>query len=199
MSEDKEKISGTKGYLIDPVPPPTSQVCVIQNGKRIKVPKPVIVIDTREQEGHGYTFTRFPNWIKGTIRRTLKTGDYSVEGYEKEITMERKSLEDLVSTLTTNRETFIKECERMADFRRKVIVIESTLARLKSPYSYSDAHPNSVFGTLVAIQEKFDIHLLFAATKELAEEYTASTLVKYYTLRWLEEHGYQRCFIEGDI
>jgi len=133
------------------------------------------------------------------VRCTLKTGDYTVEGYEDEIIIERKTLEDLVSTLTTNRKTFIKECQRMEAFKRKFIVIETTLARLKSPYAYSDAHPNSIFGTLIAIQERFGVQVMFAATRELAEEYTVSTLVKYHALRWLEKNGYERCFIEGDI
>ena len=122
-----------------------------------------------------------------------------MEGRENEITIERKTMEDLVSTLTVNRKTFIKECERMESFKRKIIVIESTLARLKSPYHHSDAHPNSVFGTLIAIQERFGVQVMFAATRELAEEYTASTLVKYHTLSWLGENGYERYFIEGDI
>lgn len=188
-----------RGYFINPIPPPTSKLSVIQKGKHIVVPKPVLIIDTREQEGYHYDFDRFPNWIAGTVRCALKTGDYTVEGYEDEIIIERKTLEDLVSTLTTKRKTFIKECQRMEAFKRKFIVIEATLARLKSPYAHSDAHPNSIFGTLIAIQERFGVQVMFAATRELAEEYTVSTLVKYHTLRWLEKNGYERCFIEGDI
>ena len=188
-----------RGNFIKPVPPPVSEISVVQGGCQIEVPKPTIIIDTREQEGHFYSFDRFPNWIAGTRRAALKVGDYTLDGREDEITVERKTLEDLVSTLTVNRKTFIRACQRMERLKRKIIVIESTMACLKSPYMYSDAHPNSIFGTLVAIQERFGIFPVFAATRELAEEYTASTLVKYHTLRWLEEHGYEHCFVEGDI
>ena len=198
-TNDKSQSKGVTGYHINPVPPPVSATTVQQGGKTIDVPKPTILIDTREQEGHHYDFERFPNWIAGTQRQCLKTGDYTVKGLEAKITIERKTLEDLVGTLTANRKTFIRECQRMEHFHRKVIVIETTLARLKSRYAHSDAHPNAIFGTLVAIQERFGIQTMFAATRELAEEFTASTLCKYHTLHWLQENGYQRCFIEGDI
>ncbi len=196
-SEDSEEKG--RGFLIHPVPAPNSRVQVFRKGKQLEVPLPTVIIDTREPPGHAYDFRRFPKWVGETLRKTLKTGDYSIQGLEDEICVERKTMEDLVSTLTANRKTFIKECQRMEALRRKVIVIESTLARLKSRYLHSDAHPNSIFGTLVAIQERFDVHIMFAATRELAEEYTVSTLVKYHALHWLEEQGHGRYFIEGDI
>jgi ERCC4-type nuclease len=53
-----------------------------------------IVIDSREQMP--YLFIDYPC---STKRRGLSTGDYSLEGYEEEICIERKSKSDLYSSL----------------------------------------------------------------------------------------------------
>jgi len=41
--------------------------------------------------------------------------------------------------------------------------------------------------------------VVFASSAALAEEYAASFLVKHYALEWLDENGYGRSFIDGDI
>lgn len=73
-------------------------------------PQPRIVIETREQ-------TPFP--IAGkTVRGTLITsGDYSFVGDELLFSCERKSLADLVQSLTIERDRFLRECERLHGYR----------------------------------------------------------------------------------
>jgi ERCC4-type nuclease len=81
------------------VPPTSSRLIVKRGGSSItrQVPKPVVLVDTREQLP--LSFERFPNWIAGERRATLKTGDYTVEGMETALVLERKSLGDLIGTL----------------------------------------------------------------------------------------------------
>jgi len=84
-----------------------------------------IIVDTREQ-----TPLHFPE--HNVIRHKLDTGDYSLEGYEDVICVERKSIGDLISTLNkvkskgkkSNRERFWEELERMTSFRTCAIIIE---------------------------------------------------------------------------
>jgi len=60
--------------------PPTGRLIVKRNGHSItrQIPKPVVLIDTREK--YPFDFSRFSNWIAESKSRTLKAGDYSVEG-----------------------------------------------------------------------------------------------------------------------
>ena len=180
-----------------PVPPPDSPLRVRQAGKLVRVPKPTIVIDS--QEHMGYKFERFNNWFSGTIRKRLPVGDYTLQGMEEEMAIERKTLPDLVNSIIQDREDFIEKCERLSRFRKKCVVIEGSLSSIKTPYEDSQAHPNAVLGSLVAGQERWDIPVYFLDDFLLAEEFVASMLSKYHAYRWLEVNGFKKCLIEGDI
>ena len=184
---------------VDPVPPPPRPVRVIHDGHTVKVPKPVVVIDTREQEGFAYTFERFPKWFAGVERATLRAGDYTIKGMEHCLAIERKSLPDLVNSVIGDRTRFLAKCKSLAARKRKAIVIEAGLAQVKSPYPESMAHPNAVVGTLIALQERWDIQVIWCDTAELAEETVAHILSKYYTLQWLKDNELPRHFVDGDI
>jgi ERCC4-type nuclease len=123
-----------------------------------QIPKPVVLVDTREQaplplrENH-------PNWIGDERRATLKTGDYSVEGMEKLLALERKSMSDVIASTMVDRARFIRGCARLAKYRWKAILIEATYEDMKTPYYRfeglcTEAHPNAVCGTLDAIEAK---------------------------------------------
>jgi len=180
-----------------PVPPPNSPLRVKQNGKAIRIPRPVVVIDS--QEHMGYKFERFTNWFSGSVRKRLKVGDYSLLEMEDEVAVERKTVPDLVNSIIQDRKDFIGKCERLSVFRKKALVIEGSLGFLKTPYGDSQAHPNAVLGSLLAAQERWEIPVYFLDDFVLAEEFVASMLSKYHAYRWLETNGFQRCLIEGDI
>lgn len=61
-------------------------------------------------------------------RATLREGDYSARGLEGRVAIERKSVSDLVGSLTHGRERFVRELERLATYDFKAIVIEGSLA-----------------------------------------------------------------------
>ena len=79
-------------------PPPSVRLIVKRHGSSItrRIPKPVVIVDTREQAP--FEFAGLSNWIGGTVRRKLDVGDYSIVGMERVLRMERKSLTDLIST-----------------------------------------------------------------------------------------------------
>lgn len=147
-------------------------------------------------------FTRFSNWIAETKRKKLPVGDYSVEGMENILTVERKSLSDLIATLMQNRPRCFKLCEKLAKYRWCALLVEASYEEIKSPYDeeYTRAHPNAVSGSLDAIEAKFDIPIIYTSIcRPLAEEKMASWLSKHFTYWCLEEKGLGRVLIEGDL
>lgn len=180
-----------------PVPPPDVPLRVRQGGIVIRIPKPFVIIDS--QEHRGYTFERFTNWFSGTLRRRLPVGDYTLQGMEEEVIVERKTISDLVRSIIQERGDFIKKCEKLSAFKKRCLVIEGTLSAVKTPYEDSCTHPNAVLGSLLAAQERWNLPVYFLDNFLLAEEFVASMLSKYHAYRWLEGNGYKRCLIEGDI
>ena len=81
------------------------------------LPLPRIIADSREKDP--LTFAHLES-----VRSTLHTGDYSIQNLTSRFAVERKSVADLVSSLTRARQRFIRELERMRgmDFARLLIV-----------------------------------------------------------------------------
>lgn len=85
-------------------------------------PKYTVVKDTREQQG--YHFGPYST-CAGMIERKLDTGDYSIEGLEDQICIERKaSPEELGVNLGQKKYAFMNEIARMKSFEHKFIVLE---------------------------------------------------------------------------
>jgi ERCC4-type nuclease len=169
-----------------------------------KIPKPVVLVDTREQQPYSLV-QHHPNWIGGLKFVTLKTGDYSIEGMESLLALERKSMTDAIQSTMSGRERFIRSCERLAAFRWKAILIEATYEEMKSYYRAQDenllteAHPNAVCGTYDAIEAKFGIPIIYSSRNRiLATERAASWLSKHFTYWWLEQNGHDRTLIDSD-
>ena len=99
---------GTPTIQPNPVAPPSGRLIVKRDGHSItrQIPKPIVLVDTRER--YPFDFSRFPNWVADEKRQTLKVGDYSVEGMEKLLVLERKTLTDLISTVIQQRTRFFK-------------------------------------------------------------------------------------------
>lgn len=187
---------------VNPVEPTSSRLLVKRGGNSItrQIPKPIVLVDTREQRP--FSFQRFPNWIAGERVVTLKVADYGIEGMESLLALERKSLNDLIITLTQERARFFAMCEKMMSYRWRALIIEATYEDIKSPYSsgFTNAHPNGISGTVDALEAKFGIPVIYTSQyKPLAEERAASWLSKHFTYWWLEEHGMGRVLQEGDI
>jgi len=184
-------------------PPPSGRLIVKRDGRSItrRIPKPVVIIDTREQAP--FTFTAMTNCIGGIVSRKLDVGDYSVVGMERLLRLERKSLTDLISTLMHGRQRFLRECEALAKFRHAALLIEATYEDVKSFYHEdlcTSAHPNAVSGSLDAVEARFGIPVIYTSRhRPLAQEKAASWLSKHFTYWHLEEDGLGRVLQTGDI
>lgn len=198
FTEDEQEVTTYQPYFVSP---PSSRLIVKRDGHSItrQIPKPVVLIDTREQTP--FDFRGFPNWIAEQRRQKLNVGDYSVQGMEALLVIERKSLSDLIITLMQQRDRFFNLCEKMTQYRWRALFVEATYEDIKSPYDeHTDAHPNAVSGTLDAVEARFGIPVIYTSRyKELAEEKAASWLSKHFTYWYLESNGMGRILQEGNL
>lgn len=108
---------------------------------------PVILIDTREQRP--LRFTRYPSEVQG-----LTTGDYSVKGYESDFAVERKSLDDLAQSLTSERERFMREVDRLRGFAFARLLIIGSPAALELKAYKSRVSPQALTASLLSIEAR---------------------------------------------
>lgn len=88
--------------------------------------KYTVIKDTREKEGEGWSWNPSP-YCLGTVRDTLKTGDYSLRGYENIVVIERKgSVSEWAKNITEERVE--RELQRLEEVKYPFILLEFTLA-----------------------------------------------------------------------
>lgn len=134
----------------------------------------IILIDSQEQARW-----RFPG---DTLVKKLATGDYSIQGYTDLITIERKSLNDLVKTVINDWLRFSRELRRMASMDYAAIVVEAPVTAVANGAYESNANPNSVRGKLNAIYLDFGVPTLFLDNREIAQDWVYN-LFDLYTQR----------------
>ena len=105
-----------------------------RGGTQLKTPRPVILVDTREQSP--FDFSRFEGWFAGIEKKPLKLGDYSVAGLEDVCVVERKDLPDLIHSLTADRSVFVNRLRRMSRYPYRLLVITAAVSQVKSPYPH---------------------------------------------------------------
>ena len=137
-----------------------------------------IIIDTREQEEYS-----FDSRLVATIRRALPAGDYSVAGLENTIAVERKSLDDFVSTVIHSRERFRKELRKLAGYQAACVVVEAGVVDVLLHRYRSDAHPNAVLGSALSIILDFRIPVFFCSSRQAACQYVQAYLLAAHE-RW---------------
>ncbi len=165
-----------------PVSPPLIPVLAERGGTQLKTPRPVVLVDTREQ--NPFDFFRFEHWFAGIEKKALRIGDYSIAGLEEICVVERKDLSDLIHSLTTNRPVFIHRLRLMSQHRHRLLVITAALSQVKSPYPQTSTSPNRIICT---------------ETHELGEELVASYLYQVHLYHWLESNDYGRFLVDNDL
>jgi hypothetical protein len=104
-----------------PVPHPAIPVLAERGGTQLRTPRPVLLVDTREQ--NLFDFSRFEGWFAGIEKKPLKLGDYSVAGLEDVCVVERKDLPDLIHSLTAERSVFVNRLRRMSRYPHRLLVV----------------------------------------------------------------------------
>lgn len=169
----------------------------------VVVPPCIIIQDTREPAateasafkpytlGAGKGPKGAWRWPVPLERRKLDTGDYSLPGFETMVTLERKSLSDLLGTLfgatsdsvgegRANLDRFRRELDRMRSFKRAAIVVEATMGQvLKGDYR-STVLPQSVLGAVNAIWTDYGVPTIWAGDRSGAEYVIGWTLSRMW-------------------
>ena len=130
-----------------------------------------VVIDTREQ---------LPYEFEDSITRTLQTGDYSLFGYEDQITVERKTKADAYGTIGKGRTRFIKELERLSEIDYSAIVVEASLSNFVEPPQFSQLNPKSAINSLLAWSIRYGVHIYFADNRVMGNLLTVRILERYW-------------------
>uniref|UniRef100_A0A6M3JAL8 Putative nuclease n=1 Tax=viral metagenome TaxID=1070528 RepID=A0A6M3JAL8_9ZZZZ len=132
----------------------------------------VVVVDDREKLP--WTFAGVPGVTTRPGR--LRAGDYSVEGLEGRVALERKSLKDLVRTISVTRDRFFGELRLLAGYRYAAIVVEGSVEDVLSGRYDSDASPESVLGSVAAIEVGWRVPVVWAGPRPVAQAYAALLL-----------------------
>lgn len=157
-----------------------------------------VVIDTNE--GVPYQFTgikgrskngvKLPQIIK-TVKKPLYLmdraewgvglADYSIDGLEYEIQIERKSIGDLFGTLAGRRENFEREISRLNDqCKVAAVMIEGSFAHITN-FREHGPDPSSVVGTMVSWGQRYPkVHWITAGSRDMAERLTFRMLERFW-------------------
>jgi DNA excision repair protein ERCC-4 len=137
---------------------------------------PVIIVDTREKQ---------PYQFETHIRESLNAGDYSVDGLQDRITIERKSKKDIFSCVGRNRRRFERELTQLAGYDYAAIVIESSIEDLLSAPAFTRVRPKAVVNSLLSWSVKYGIPIFFAGNRKYARGVTYKLLEKF----WKQHNG----------
>lgn len=152
-----------------------------------------VIVDTRERLP--YDFAPPPDAPEPdnfeplkTIRRGLKTGDYSIDGHEDRIVIERKTLADAHGSLGREHKRFARELERMRDFApHAYIVIEGTIVDLATSRKYGTANPMALTASLLSMCVKYGIAPVFASNRTYGQAATSKILRAFYKYHCQDE------------
>lgn len=147
-----------------------------------------IIIDTREQRPYSFKGLfadakqkSLPLTIP-TVRGTLHTGDYSIQGMENCL-VERKSKEDLYGSIA-KRANFIGRLERMHEIAEAggycCIMVECGDIDLLNRPKHSRMPAKSLNRTIIAWRQRYRVDWYFISTRERAEAYTFRLLERFY-------------------
>ena len=139
---------------------------------------PAIIIDTREQAAWSFrTSPQLP--VIATKRAGLKTGDYSLEGYEAEIAIERKSLDDFIGCCMGERERFERELLRAQALTFFAVIVEAEFSDVWRGEYVSRILPQSVIGSAAAFTLDY-CPVVFAGSAPHAADFALRLMHKFW-------------------
>jgi ERCC4-type nuclease len=136
------------------------------------------VIDTREQLPLDLSPLR-------TVTATLPAGDYSLQGAESTVAVERKSLPDLVMCVGRERARFDRMVQRLLGYESKALVVEATWDDIDRGGWRGQVLPQAVQGSLIGWQTR-GLPVFLAGNHAGAAQYVVWFLTLVACRRWRE-------------
>lgn len=155
-----------------------------------KTSKFTAIRDTREKEGHGWWFDENA-YCEGTINTKLDVGDYSIQGLEHLLCIERKKS---VSEFAVNcgQKRFHKELDRMTTFQHSFLLFEFSWSDIerypqgsdipKPKWKFLKIKHNYMMSIITKAQLEQGIHVIACGDKRRAEEVAFRIMRKAYEL-----------------
>ena len=120
----------------------------------------------------------------GCVLKQLKTGDYTIQGYEDKFVIEKKSgFHEIAANFMTKkkRECFIREMERMRDIEHKYLLIEGNIDKDKLKLGLRGSKygpPMSVVADwLMDLSVTYGVHVMFVG--DCGQKFTRSLMEKF--------------------
>lgn len=178
-----------------------------------------IVIDTNESMPYSFTgidvdgdqhgrhyvprIVRKPLWSMGRETVSVKgremihgLADYSIDGMELLVQVERKSVSDLYSTLGQRRDEFEAEMARLSRCRYAAVVVEGDWQKILVEHgSRSNLNPKSVSRTILSWSVRYGIHWWTCTNRRHAELVTFQLLMRF----WKETQAMQQSIIQSVV
>ena len=149
-----------------------------------------VVQDTREKVG-AWDFTWY-NFCETQKLKSLKTGDYSIEGLEEKFTIERKrNSAEIAINLHHEGNRLELELERMSKMRFAYFICEFPVATLfrfpedsgipKKRWDRIKVSGKYLYKQLIELSDRFCIEMFFVNNKEAAEDKAAELMEEVYS------------------
>ena len=170
-----------------------------QGQPKTMVPAIHIYIDPREH--FPYDFHGFVR-IAGTIRELLPTGSYAIAEAPELLCIKCIGVEELYtiySNPSDNRLPFLHELEQFLAFPSRFLVIEGTLQHRKAGGRLNQYHKIGLIDFLDALTVRYGIQIIYADTRDEAEERVANLAALHYAYYFAEQQGFGRCLTENDV
>ena len=145
-----------------------------------------VIVDTREQQPWDFEYVSHAN-------RKLDTGDYSVEGYETLLCIERKkSVSEIANNVTEKR--FKDVIERMKQFKYSFLILEFDLEDIyrypvgsnvpKRMWNRIKIGPSFIIKNLLEMQLKHGIQVVYCGDAANASKIALTLMRKVYELEY---------------
>ena len=183
----------------DPRGPQSLMMLSRQGQPKTMVPAIHLYIDPREH--FPYDFHGFVR-IAGAIRELLPAGSYAIAEAPELLCIKCIGVEELYtiySNPSDNRLPFLHELEQFLAFPSRFLVIEGTLQHRKAGGRLNQYHKIGLIDFLDALTARYGIQIIYADTRDEAEERVANLAALHYAYYFAEQQGFGRCLTEDDL
>jgi len=179
---------------------PQSLIMLSRTGQpKLMVPAIHLYVDPREH--FPYDFQGFVR-IAGAIRESLPAGSYAIAEAPELLCIKSIGVEELYTIFSNpsdNRLPFLHELEQFLAFPSCILVIEGTLQHRKAGGRLNQYHKIGLIDFLDALTARYAIQIIYADTREEAEERVANLAALHYAYYFAEQQGFGRCLTENDL
>ena len=126
---------------------------------------------------------------------SLPTGDYSLQGLETIVAIERKSKQDLIACVGRERKRFDREVQRLLAYPVRALVVESTWPEVEAGDWRGEVRPEAALGSLLGWAAA-GLPVIMAGDRARAGKYTARLLYLAARRRWREARSLMHLALE---